>query len=112
MPPIPDLRFENSFLSKLHPFVQFRRAEGDGKAEVIEIQWGHVFWVTMRDQVLSPLVQGTLFAILGFYFSPLSSRLGRKLKKSRKEGLGVGWLRGWIQNLGLSTTTSASTPRR
>lgn len=29
--------------------------------EVIKVQWKNVLWVTMRDQVISPLVQGALW---------------------------------------------------
>ncbi|KAJ3514525.1 hypothetical protein NLJ89_g2330 [Agrocybe chaxingu] len=29
--------------------------------EVITVQWRKVFWATMRDQVISPLVQGALW---------------------------------------------------
>ncbi|KAF9261670.1 hypothetical protein L218DRAFT_1078475 [Marasmius fiardii PR-910] len=107
MPPIPDLRYEQSFLKKLQPFVRFSRTAD--ASEVVEIQWGHVFWLTVRDQVLAPLAQGTLLTILAFYFSPISSQFERSLRRRRrviKEGLGVGWLRGWVQSLGLSTATT------
>ncbi|KAI3614088.1 hypothetical protein WG66_010820 [Moniliophthora roreri] len=127
-PTIPDLRFERSYLKSIQPYVNFHRTgesevlshsfvdvEADdedkdeekpspGPSEVIDIQWGHVFWVTTRDQVLSPLLQGTLWAIISFYLTPISVELGRSLHEKRrviKEGLGVGWLRSWVQNLGL-----------
>ncbi len=29
--------------------------------EVVKVQWRRVLWVTMRDQVISPLVQGALW---------------------------------------------------
>ena len=31
--------------------------------EVIEVQWGKVLWVTTRDQLLSPLIQGALWYV-------------------------------------------------
>ncbi|KAI0024921.1 hypothetical protein F4780DRAFT_775401 [Xylariomycetidae sp. FL0641] len=45
-PPMPDLRFEQSYLHSL------RGAEG---------RWGVVAWVTVRDQVLMPFAQGVLY---------------------------------------------------
>ncbi|KAI5806496.1 hypothetical protein DFH27DRAFT_511643 [Peziza echinospora] len=48
LPPLPDLRFEQSYLASIAP------AEGD--------VWGIVV-ITVRDQVVFPLVQGTLFSL-------------------------------------------------
>jgi len=45
-------------------------AEGDvkvvnpsapGPSEIITVQWKKILWVTMRDQVISPLLQGALW---------------------------------------------------
>ncbi|MCJ1361438.1 hypothetical protein MMC16_000538 [Acarospora aff. strigata] len=47
LPPLPDLRFEQSYLASL------KGAEG----------WGRVGWITVRDQVLLPLLQGTLWTL-------------------------------------------------
>lgn len=30
-------------------------------SEIIHVQWGRVIWVTVRDQVISPLLQGALW---------------------------------------------------
>lgn len=30
-------------------------------SEIIHVQWGKVIWITVRDQVISPLLQGTLW---------------------------------------------------
>jgi hypothetical protein len=45
---IPDLRFEPTYLAKL---------------EVADPGWQSVVWVTVRDQVLSPLIQGALWCV-------------------------------------------------
>lgn len=47
LPPLPDLRFEQSYLASLNG------------AET----WWTVAWITGRDQVLLPLVQGTLWTL-------------------------------------------------
>ncbi|KAF7596314.1 hypothetical protein BBP40_002458 [Aspergillus hancockii] len=47
LPPMPDLRFEQSYLASL------RGAD----------TWGRVAWITIRDQVLLPLVQGTVWTL-------------------------------------------------
>ncbi|KAI1854619.1 hypothetical protein JX265_007512 [Neoarthrinium moseri] len=53
-PPMPDLRFEQSYLHSIQD------AEG----------WGRVVWITVRDQVMMPLAQGVLYnlAICGWQF--------------------------------------------
>ncbi|PGH15761.1 hypothetical protein AJ79_02141 [Helicocarpus griseus UAMH5409] len=47
LPPLPDLRFEQSYLASL------KGAES----------WQRVAWITLRDQVLLPLIQGTLWTL-------------------------------------------------
>ncbi|KAL4883291.1 hypothetical protein BJY04DRAFT_185281 [Aspergillus karnatakaensis] len=47
LPPLPDLRFEQSYLASI------RGAD----------TWGRVAWITVRDQVLLPLFQGTLWTL-------------------------------------------------
>ncbi|KAI1131516.1 hypothetical protein F5Y10DRAFT_59509 [Nemania abortiva] len=51
-PPMPDLRFEQSYLHSI------------AGAET----WGRVVWITVRDQVMMPLAQGVLYnlAIVGW----------------------------------------------
>src|SRR5712672_1445314 len=51
LPPsaIPDLRFEPTYLAKL-------ATAGPG--------WQSVLWVTVRDQVISPLIQGALWCVV------------------------------------------------
>ncbi|KAB2569514.1 hypothetical protein DBV05_g11826 [Lasiodiplodia theobromae] len=48
LPPLPDLRFEQSYLKSI---------------ERCESRWG-VAYVTLRDQLLLPLLQGTLWTLL------------------------------------------------
>ncbi|KAF5360206.1 hypothetical protein D9757_011409 [Collybiopsis confluens] len=132
LPPIPDLRFELTYLKSIHPFVHIRRkykesveedefdrskASGD-IAESVEVEWKRVVWITLRDQVISPLFQGAvwrvIWALVSFYLSPFSSRVGQDLVASRnalirkKEGLGIGWLREWVHGLGLTSSSRSS----
>lgn len=47
LPPLPDLRFEQSYLASLQG------------AET----WWRIAWITSRDQVLLPLIQGTVWTL-------------------------------------------------
>ncbi|KAG5732232.1 hypothetical protein E4T56_gene11490 [Termitomyces sp. T112] len=129
LPPIPDLRFEHSYLRSIQRFITARQDQtsssvygGKSKdevtlqtcSEVIDIQWTKVFWITMRDQVISPLLQGTLWAIAGYYLSPVAAQFGsrvggytRSLFPSQ-EGSGVTWLRSWVGGLGFGAPTTRS----
>jgi Autophagy receptor ATG43 len=105
---IPDLRFEPTYLAKLS-------TAGPG--------WKSVVWVTMRDQVISPLIQGVLwcvtdvssFALLildvalnrgtaSIFIQPLLRSLTwwrsspHNLHPS-KEGSAASWLRQWARSL-------------
>lgn len=154
LPDIPDLRFEYSYVRSVRRFVQVERVsqpqsaeqeeyeavdalhhqEKSGEvslrppSEVITVQWGKVFWVTIRDQVISPFVQGTLWcvsrflrhsrslvelayanrALASYYLSPVSAQVGSRLgtyvhqKLPSKEGMGISWLRNKMQSVGLS----------
>ena len=35
-------------------------------SEIIHVQWGKVIWITVRDQVVSPLLQGALWLVIFF----------------------------------------------
>ncbi|KAI9690298.1 MAG: hypothetical protein M1822_009259 [Bathelium mastoideum] len=48
MPPLPDLRFEQSYLASI------KNASGPGA----------VAWITLKDQVFFPLLQGTVWALM------------------------------------------------
>jgi len=88
-----------------------------GPREVISVQWQKVLWVTMRDQVISPLLQGALWALASYYLTPFSAQVGSRVGTfvrehvPTKEGLGVAWLRNWVQNLGIRANHNVQTPR-
>ncbi|KAH8988398.1 hypothetical protein EDB92DRAFT_1872561 [Lactarius akahatsu] len=79
---IPDLRFEPTYLAKL-------ATAGPG--------WQSVVWVTIRDQVISPLLQGVLWYPLIRSVMGLFSR--RDTPQPSKEGSAAGWLRHWARSL-------------
>ncbi|EFR00681.1 hypothetical protein MGYG_03686 [Nannizzia gypsea CBS 118893] len=47
LPPIPDLRFQQSYLASISKATS----------------WQHVAWITLRDQMILPLLQGTLWTL-------------------------------------------------
>ncbi|RDB27938.1 hypothetical protein Hypma_002161 [Hypsizygus marmoreus] len=158
LPIIPDLRFEQSYLRSIQPYVKIQRTSTAGGAntsqehdenrpgllhesgyehvsaaeikqqpqtsiqsaissEVIHVQWGRVAWVTTRDQVISPLLQGALWAIASYFLSPISARLGTRVGtfahshlSPSKEGTGVGWLRNWASGLGFGSPSPPIRP--
>jgi len=88
--------------------------------EIIHVQWGKLIWITVRDQIVSPLLQGALWALVSYYLTPFSAQLGSKMgtlahgRIPTKEGYGLVWLRGWAKSLGLSRSNSDNshqTPR-
>ncbi|KAF8317170.1 hypothetical protein DL93DRAFT_2165825 [Clavulina sp. PMI_390] len=150
-PPIPDLRFEQSYLLSIQSFISFPAAStstkppkssnidhsvgrhesmqtseklglvdsGDsGQNEVIEslygvpldIRWRGVAWVTIRDQIISPLVQGALWAVIGISVAPLVNNAGKSIRALF--GLGpqrrpagspssqneMNWFRRWVRS--------------
>ncbi|KAH9060633.1 hypothetical protein EDB87DRAFT_1561706 [Lactarius vividus] len=86
---VPDLRFEPTYLAKL-------ATAGPG--------WQSVVWVTIRDQVISPLLQGVLWGTATIFIQPLiHSVMGifsqRDAPQPSKEGSAAGWLRHWARSL-------------
>ena len=85
-PSVPDLRFEYSYLRSIRPLVHVERVtpptdeKGKGKEKAVEddeegsqvvkleetvtVDWGRLVWVTTRDQVLSPFIQGAAWCVL------------------------------------------------
>jgi len=163
-PPIPDLRFEQSYLSSIQSFISYaspkptspsspkkaqsaksvRRKEaqetseklgivdsGDaGNNEVvdslygtpIDIKWKGVAWVTTRDQLISPLIQGTVWGVLGIFLMPMSTQAGQSIRSFfglglRKRPLArdgttdIGWWRKWVKSLYSGVETNAALSR-
>ncbi|CAE6438246.1 unnamed protein product [Rhizoctonia solani] len=114
---LPDLRFEQAYLSALKPFVHIRadeqvkdKAKSQGSVEepVVEatslagpvgfdivsqgagvsrygiperVEWGKIAWVTIRDQVISPLVQGTVWGSASIFLGPASKKVAVSLRE-------------------------------
>ncbi|OBZ67667.1 hypothetical protein A0H81_12358 [Grifola frondosa] len=138
IPAVPDLRFEYSYLRSIAPYVRVERQilqqtsfseKGKGKAvettereaasEIVQVQWGPLLWITTRDQVISPLLQGTLWAIVSLFLRPWWIALGSDIRSwwargaSRNgspeiEGHGVQWLRNWMSALLAGSVTGSS----
>ncbi|KAH9967805.1 hypothetical protein BJV74DRAFT_277221 [Russula compacta] len=88
-PAIPDLRFEPTYLAKL-------AAASPG--------WQSVVWITVRDQVISPLLQGAIWGTVSVFIQPLLRSFTGWRSQSRaprypKEGSAAGWLRQWARSL-------------
>ncbi|TFY76027.1 hypothetical protein EWM64_g7983 [Hericium alpestre] len=113
---IPDLRFEPTYLKRIAPHVHVERhaadmpEKGKGKqgAETITVDWGKVLWITTRDQVISPLLQGIVWGTASVFIVPLLAALGARVRglwpkysgpPLGHEGKGVGWLRSWGHSL-------------
>lgn len=93
IPPVPDLRFEYSYVRSVAPYVHIEQVsseqasiptseKGKEKAvegvdavepatgatrqvtDVVRVDWGRVVWITTRDQVISPLLQGALWCVI------------------------------------------------
>ncbi|KAI1788650.1 hypothetical protein LXA43DRAFT_1024467 [Ganoderma leucocontextum] len=135
IPPMPDMRFEYSYLRGVRQCVQLERperpktsekgkekaadVEGDeqedededeqlGTGEVVQVQWSRILWITTRDQVISPLLQGAVWGVAGYYLRPLGAVLGAHIRawwaqgatrKDAPEGNGAQWLRSTIGSI-------------
>ncbi|OCF71986.1 hypothetical protein I204_07250 [Kwoniella mangroviensis CBS 8886] len=146
MPVMPDLRFEQSYLLSIRPFLTPRPTpttiEKKGQIEQtkpsgtlvksadedrvfhwgrqVDVQWSKVLWVTLRDQVVSPLIQGALWgwatiflastgAVLRANLYPeshvrrgrISGGPGGKVDQSGGGNAvgGVGWWKNWVGSL-------------
>lgn len=73
---VPDLRFEQSYMRSVKPYIHLEpRPEGhpshavkldvipvvDSERQIARLEWGQLIWVTTRDQVISPFLQGALW---------------------------------------------------
>ncbi|KAG5642358.1 hypothetical protein DXG03_002955 [Asterophora parasitica] len=76
-PVIPDLRFEHSYLRSIQRYVlrqpstigeltekngqRPHSSSSNASSQIVDIKWGRVVWITTRDQVISPFLQGALW---------------------------------------------------
>ncbi|KAM6503323.1 hypothetical protein JOM56_000266 [Amanita muscaria] len=70
--------------------------------EGIVIHWRNVIWITVRDQIILPFIQGALWG-LASYWAPSVVQAGgrvRDILKPKKEGAVVSGLRSWVQRFG------------
>ena len=78
VPPIPDLRFEHTYLRNIRQHVRVENSKPPGASnlkekgetqeaslgtEVVHVRWGMVLWITVKEQIVSPLVQGMLWYV-------------------------------------------------
>ncbi|KAJ7254629.1 hypothetical protein B0H12DRAFT_1233293 [Mycena haematopus] len=122
---VPDLRFEYGFLRSVRPYFRLRNSDSKGKGkekvteetdvsgpgDTLEIQWLDVAWVTTRDQVLSPLLQGALWAIAGHFLTPLYGQ-ARSFIPSPPEGGIAKWLRSWAHSVVTPSNSPTNLYRR
>jgi len=128
--PLPDLRFEQSYLKSIAPYLHVplppsnpSNAGGGSTAGYattdehsgldligtpsiygapISIRWSGVVWVTVRDQILNPFIQGIVWGVASMYIVPVSARARVYILEQFKTGFGqmsgrrrddVGWPR-------------------
>ncbi|EPQ50148.1 hypothetical protein GLOTRDRAFT_112754 [Gloeophyllum trabeum ATCC 11539] len=126
---LPDLRFETSYLKSIKRYVQVSEGEAgelehrDEKEGMIagpllrdvevQVEWGKVLWVTLRDQVISPFLQGALWGYASLFIRPIIASLrGRPTVRNVQEGKASGWLRNWLKaTLGGVSTSFAGNGR-
>ncbi|KAI5996208.1 hypothetical protein EDD15DRAFT_497970 [Pisolithus albus] len=125
--PIPDLRFEQVYLSRIRGCLHIEPqlpapVSEDGQyaevahvtplitasQEVTIIDWQNIAYITFRDQVVIPLLQGMLWGVVGTYYRPFISLAKDRLRSKSPppnpaEGDGVSWLRKWAKMLGFSS---------
>ncbi|KAF9234247.1 hypothetical protein BU15DRAFT_90035 [Melanogaster broomeanus] len=134
--PIPDLRFEQTYLKRIQACIHIESRQEtnllqpavaeveeatyaaathvapliNSSQQVVRVDWGGVVYITLRDQVLMPLLQGMLWGVIGLYYKPFvayakGSLSGKPLSSHHVEGEGVGWLRSWVKKLGFNSIT-------
>ncbi|KIJ23847.1 hypothetical protein M422DRAFT_786053 [Sphaerobolus stellatus SS14] len=131
--PIPDLRFEQSYLRSLKRYggVAAYKDEKKGKVELggevarveeanvygvpMRIEWGWVVYITARDQVLSPFIQGAALLAATAYLRPFLRSAGSYVRSSISNTLhqifppltphvkrGVQWAGNQFKDMGVS----------
>ncbi|RSH77887.1 uncharacterized protein EHS24_002958 [Apiotrichum porosum] len=88
VPPIPELRFEQAYLRSVMPALHARKGDlllgAPGAIEAgreVDVNWRAVAWITLKDQVISPLIQGVFWGLL--------SIAGAGVLTSMRAGLGM-----------------------
>ncbi|KAL1411265.1 hypothetical protein Q8F55_002216 [Vanrija albida] len=71
LPPLPELRFEQAYLRSLLPsLAPASKADASASQAIVrghgvDVRWGQVAWITVKDQVVSPFLQGVFWGLLG-----------------------------------------------
>ncbi|EIW78421.1 hypothetical protein CONPUDRAFT_145659 [Coniophora puteana RWD-64-598 SS2] len=120
--PIPDLRFEQTYLNRIKSCIHYespRTEKGkqkeipqdedfkagihavplvDSSRIIARIDWGGVAWITLRDQVIMPLIQGMVWGVASEYIQPIMAYARRRVnvgspRKDYPEGRGSSLLR-------------------
>ncbi|KIR24757.1 hypothetical protein I307_06182 [Cryptococcus deuterogattii 99/473] len=141
MPPLPDLRFEpkpgkgsrSHLAEKPEQEVRTGMVQSADRDEVyfwgreVDVDWSRVAWVTIRDQLFAPLVQGALWGWATIFLSATGVALRASLYPARHtprgriaggpggststagggEAVGGEWWRKWVKSWFGGVETSA-----
>ncbi|KAF8699947.1 Phosphoglycerate mutase-like protein, partial [Rhizoctonia solani] len=73
---------ESTALAEPVGFDIVTRGAGVSKYGIPErVEWGNIAWVTIRDQVISPLVQGAVWGSASIFLGPASKKLTGSLRE-------------------------------
>lgn len=130
-----DLRFEQTYLKSIAPHVRLmtpapggNECLADPRKQRLEIKWGEVIWITTRDQVFAPLLQGVIWYVSVFPpplslfhichrsrgnlypwvqyfrggFAPSS-----KYERPSRTGVGIAKLKSWLSSIIPPTPTAS-----
>ncbi|KAL1744861.1 hypothetical protein HDZ31DRAFT_37618 [Schizophyllum fasciatum] len=125
--PVPEMRFEQKYLTSIAPYIHtsytpvaehesslavedhlggaYEKVEVKEKRRQLvkrtEVQWGHLLLRTTFDQVISPMLQGLVLAVLGHWITPIVQgvRSGVKTRVSHVEGSFSRGLRSLVSGL-------------
>jgi len=85
------------------------RIDEPGSRDVYRIEWGRVGYITVRDQVIMPLLQGLVWGVASFYLRPLITTFAASLRATKSDSPidarvrdsngGVNKLRKWTKSL-------------
>ncbi|SPO20679.1 uncharacterized protein UTRI_00155 [Ustilago trichophora] len=135
LPTLPDLRFEQSYLATIRGFLhedQPTAAEDESsslnekqdhhhKVEIthsnakdvhelwlgnLRVEWFPILYVTVRDQLLSPLVQGAVWGLGGLLFTQIRQYTATRVRDARSSKAAATSTKGGsssiLRSLGLS----------